>query len=256
MEQTVHVKGTRAKVVKLIRSLVGSSHGLAQHGDVMQQVLLRIGHAALFRIREGFTIRTRGGTDETGLKWQPLKKSTVAYNRRHPGVLFPGSKRAPFAPSWMLTKKQRELWWEIYRSYGGRRKAGAAYHAATRPNAPINLGHANAAIMAWRILKSKGAKTLIGEYGDAPHEILGSTGGLFMSLSPGQAGNVLTPERNAILVGTNYPFASAHHNGTRRIPQRRLWPEPRNWTAVWWTDMLGELRDGIMEIAVDLLRGA
>jgi hypothetical protein len=62
--------------------------------------------AALGFIKPAFVTKMHGGTDEAGDSWPPLKRETVAYSRRHPGM--PKAKdRAAFAPSWMLTRTAR-----------------------------------------------------------------------------------------------------------------------------------------------------
>lgn len=177
-------------------------------------------------------VKARGGTDESGLQWPPLKSSTIAYSRRHPGVP-PSKKRAPFRPSWMLTEKQRKRWWQL-NALGG-------------------------AAFAWRVLKSEGAKTLIGEYGNTPVEILRDTGLLLNSLTPGLGSpeQVFDAEATSVVVGTNRKWAGCHHRGIPgRLPQRRLWPEPSQWPESWWADILGEAKIGLLEVAMFLIRRA
>lgn len=87
-------------------------------------------------------------------------------------------------------------------------------------------------------------------------EILRDTGVLLNSLSPGVAGNVLDAKPGEIIVGSNVPYARFHHEGTDTIPARRLWPEPRRWPAPWWRDIAGEVRDGVVRLAVRLLGGS
>jgi hypothetical protein len=258
IQKVIHVRASREQIIAILRRIpaiaIGGETGLAQI------LMVRMGLVLLGRIKTAFIQKARGGADDSGLRWPPLKKSTVAYSRRHPGVLWPGKKRAPFAPSWMLTQKQRERWWQVYRSVGGRAPQGAGYHAR---GAPRGLG----AAVAWMVLKREGAKTLIGTYGDVHVEILRDTGLLLNSLSPGvvvgESAPVAPPKvenqvfrvgRGEVIVGTNRKFAATHHRGIPgKLPQRRLWPEVSNWPQNWWTDITRQGVYGLIDIALYLL---
>lgn len=232
------MRAKRGEVARIIRQIPRAAAGdLPLARDLAQALLVRIGFALLGRIRAAFVAKSRGETDDCGLKWASLARSTVAYSRRHPGVLWPGKKRAPYRPSWMLTDKQRRRWWQL-NAIGG-----PAY--------------------AWRIVKAEGGKTLIGEYGDTQVDVLRDTGLLLNSLSPGVAAGpdpqrvehqVFRLEKGEVYVGTNRKWAAAHHAGIPgRLPQRRLWAEPRDWPASWWGDMAAQAREGIVEITLFLL---
>lgn len=89
-------------------------------------------------------------------------------------------------------------------------------------------------------------------------EILRDTGLLLNSMSPGItiAEQVFRIGRGEVIVGTNRKWAGVHHNGSRngRIPQRRLWPEPRNWPESWWADISEQARAGLIDIAEFLIK--
>lgn len=229
-----NLEATLRQLPKLVQS-----PGMAR--DAMNALKVRVGLQALSFIRQAFIVKAKGGTDEAGERWPPLQRSTIAYSRRHPGVLFPGKKRAPFRPSWMLTKKQRARWWAL--------------------NAQVG------AAMAWVILKSEGAKTIIGEYGDTKVETLRDKGLLLNSLSPGvppdsgtstptgREHQVFKLESTSVVVGTNRKHAAAHHKGIPgKLPQRRLWPKPNRWPAKWWDLLLSQARQGMIEVMTYLLR--
>lgn len=231
MSDVLRVRGSRKDVRDALRQFAQAVAGRSQEArGPMQAVMTRIGMVALSRIREAFVVKARGGTDESGLSWPPLKSSTIAYSRRHPGVP-PSKQRAPFRPSWMLTEKQRARWWQLCA------KGGPAY--------------------AWLQLKSEGAKTLIGEYGNTPVEILRDTGLLLNSLSPGvnSPDQIFDPSSNDVVVGTSRKWAGCHHRGIPgKLPQRRLWPAPDQWPDSWWADILGEAKIGLLEVAMFLIR--
>ncbi len=245
VENVVHFRGSRAQLRAVIAKAAAIASGAGgDAGEAQGQMQLRLGLTALANIKKAFVTKAAGGTDEAGLSWPKLAKSTVAYSRRHPGVPLnvKGSQnRAGFAPSWMLTAKQRTRWWQLMRIVGPAR--------------------------AWIILKAEGAKTLIGVYGDAPAQILRDTGLLLNSLSPGVDPGATAPStppavedqvfkvgRGEVIVGTNRKHARAHHEGTARIPQRRLWPDPATWPQSWWEDLADAGRTGMIDILLHLLR--
>jgi hypothetical protein len=234
MANTIYLRKSRQEVVSIIRQIPSACRGnVSEAQSAAKQLLIRIGMTALSKIKQAFVVKARGGTDECGLSWPALSPATIAYSRRHPGVLWPGAKRAPFAPSWMLTEPQRKRWWQL-NAIGG-----AAY--------------------AWIIIKSEGGKTLIGEYGQTPVEILRDTGLLLNSLSPGigNPNQIFQTGRGEVIVGTNRKWAAVHHYGIPgKTPQRRLWPDPRNWTSAWWEQIIQSGREGLLEVALFMLQRA
>jgi hypothetical protein len=209
---------------------------------------VRLGMTALSLIKQAFVVKSKGGTDDCGLSWPPLKKTTIAYSRRHPGVPK-SAQRAAFSPSWMLTDKQRDKWWSLYRTGLARFKGDKS----------------RAAKLAWKIIKDEGGKTLIGTYGNTPVLILRDLGLLLNSLSPGiETGSAsVAPVPNqifevrsgSVIVGTNRKHAASHHNGIPgRLPQRRLWAPPSQWPQSWWTEISEQGRMGLIDIMLYFLR--
>lgn len=236
-ENVIHTRASRSAIRDLIRSIPREARS---GGTAAQALLVRIGMEALARIRDAFVVKARGGTDESGLSWKPLAKSTVAYSRRHPG-LPPPKVRAKSRPSYALTQQGRANWWKNY----GQRLA--MYKG--------DQGHA--AAVAWLIAKEAGETTLMGLYGDTPVEILRDTGLLLNSLTPGvqSANQIFRTGAGEILIGTNRKWAAVHHHGVPgQIPQRRLWPSPRNWPQSWWTGLIEQARMGILDLVSDLLK--
>ena len=264
-EHVIHVRGRRAGIMQVLRQLPAACEGnvpIAQ--AAAHELMVRVGMVALGRIRKAFVEKSRGGTDDCGESWLPLKKETVAYSRRHPGV--PRSTgRAQSSPSWMLTDKQRKRWWALYRSFSGMAPAGAGYHAR-------GASRGWAAARAWLALRVEfggSVRTLMSEYGDTQVDILRDTGLLLNSLSPGVektpgGGAASMPHvphqvfrvgKGEVIVGTNRKWATAHHYGIPgRLPQRRLWAEPSKWPRAWWEDMVTTARDGLIEIALFILQ--
>lgn len=256
-EQVIYVRASAEAVTEAVRSIPSEARA---GGVIANAMMVRCGMVALGRIRTAFIAKARGGMDEAGDSWKPLKPSTIAYSRRHrkkPGSLsesqvFSRAKKLPWipkasvraghAPSYALTKKQRDRWWDVYRR-GLAMFKGDKGHAARR---------------AWFILKSEGATTLIAQYGGAQVDILRDTGLLLSSLSPGvkSAEQVFRVEPGEVIVGTNRKWAAVHHRGIPgRLPQRRLWPEPGRWPSSWWQDIAEQARQGLIDLAIYLIKG-
>ena len=255
---TIYVRATRAAVRSAISGIPQEARA---GGATANAMMIRCGFTALGLISRAFVVKSLGGTDEAGDSWVPLKPTTIAYSRRHikkPGDtkesrVFSRAKvmpwipkariRAGYAPSYALTRKQNDRWWDVYRQ-------GLVMFKG-------NKGHA--AARAWVILKSEGATTLMAQYGNAKVKILNSTGLLLSTLEPGSksSGQVFRVGPGEVIVGTSRRWAGVHHCGSRngRVPQRRLWPEPRRWPSSWWLDIAEQARAGLVDIAVSLITG-
>ncbi len=89
-------------------------------------------------------------------------------------------------------------------------------------------------------------------------DILRDTGKLLRTLSPGStiAEKVFRVAPGSVTIGTSRKGAAAHHKGVplRNLPQRRLWPKPKNWPPGWKRDILEPLRAGVVKLIVKRLR--
>ncbi len=250
-EQIIYVAATRAEVRQAIALIPSGAFGAHNAGAIADQMMERCGLVALDRITKAYIIKARGGTDEAGEKWKPLHPKTIAARRgNRTGTEKKRGKQGYGRPSVALTAKQRDLWWLVYRQFLAKFKGDKSRAART----------------AWAILKAKGAQTLLSKYGNEQVDILRDTGIMYNSLSPGvetvtyhnirsRAGQVFRVGRGEVIVGTNVPYAKYHHEGTRRIPQRRLWPEPHKWPSTWWMDIAKQARNGLIDIAILLITG-
>lgn len=241
-QNTVHVRASRIT----IRQAITQAPAVARSGDpIAKAMMTRCGLAILGRIKSAFVTKARGGVDEAGGSWKPLSPKTVAYSKtrqRGRGGRTKAEKSRTSRPSQALNAKQQARWWEVYR------KQLAIYKG--------NKGHA--AAVAWLVLKGEGARTLVDKYGNRQVEILRDTGLLLNSLSPGvsSAERIFRVENGAVIVGTNRKGAAQHHNGVPgRLPQRRLWPAPSSWPQSWWSDILDQAKQGLLDIATQLVKG-
>lgn len=195
-----------------------------------------LGRTILHRVSAAFVTKSRGGTDEAGDRWEPLSPKTVAYGR---GDRTKGSSSD--RPSQALTAAQRVRWWQVYRQQKAR----------------FGGDKGRAARFAWTVVKGMGAVTLFDKYSKRHVEILRDTGGLLDSLTPGKSSacSVFRTYPGEVVVGTVRVGAAAHHAGVPgRLPQRRLWPEPKKWPGSWWRDLQLVAVRGALDVAVSLVR--
>lgn len=241
MAKTVHVRAAMADVKDAIRRAPAAAR---QGGPIADAMMTRCGLAILGRIKTAFVTKARGGVDEAGDSWKKLSPKTIAYSKtrqRGRGGRTKAEKGRATHPSQALDAKQQARWWSVYR------RQLAIYKG--------NKGHA--AAVAWLVLKSEGARTLVDKYGHRQVEILRDTGILLNSLSPGvsSAEQVFRVAPGAVIVGTNRKGARAHHEGVPgRLPQRRLWPPVNKWPSSWWQDILDQAKQGILDIAASLVK--
>lgn len=242
IENVIYVRAGRAAVRQAISRIPEVARA---GGTAAGAMMTRCGMTALGRIKQAFIVKSRGGIDETGDSWAPLSPKTIAYSKtrqRGRGGRTKAEKGRSAYPSQALNAKQQERWWDLYRQ-------GLAIFKGDK---------GSAARRAWAILKSEGAETLLSKYGGRQVDILRDTGLLLNSLSPGvtSAEQVFRVGPGEVIVGTNRKGAAAHHSGVPgRLPQRRLWPEPRKWPASWWLDIAEQARAGLVEVASQLIRG-
>ena len=60
--------------------------------------------------------------------------------------------------------------------------------------------------------------------------------------------------RSEVIIGTSRPHAIDHHKGKPpKLPQRRLWADPKAWPQPWWRKIGGQVRDGVVNIIRNLL---
>lgn len=242
-EIVVRVKGTR----RAVRQFLGTLPSAIANSDspAAQLLLTKIGLSALGKISEAFIAKSEGGSDDTGLRWKPLQPSTIARRNRRPGT--PESR-----PSSALSQTQRRRWWAIYA------------HSLPR----FGYDKARAAALAWLILKANGAPSHLALQGQSHASILNATGDLLLSLTPTiepsdattstpplNPFSVFRVERGSVTIGTTRKGAIYHHYGVPgRLPQRPLWPEPSQWPARWWEDILSDAAEGVAQVIVELLK--
>ncbi len=237
-ETVIYTHLSRDAVIRALRTIPQE----ARAGGVVQDEMMEgAGVALLDRIQEAFAAKSRGGTDEAGETWPALSPRTIAYRRAKRSREESGRSNRP---SQGLTQSQQDRWWVVYR----------------RQLARFRGNKASAARAAWVTLKAEGARTLLEKYGDGVVDILRDTNDLMGSLTPHSGSDLavfnVTPGQ--VELGTRRPHAETHHRGVPQInlPQRRLWPEPRNFPDSWWSDILAEVRAGLVELTRQVVEHA
>ncbi len=268
---TIYTRASRDDIRRLASLLPEIMSGRApdrlgiRHGFSM-----RLAVAFLSKIKQAFIVKARGGTDEAGIKWPPLTKAYVAYQRRFgPGEraalkksagLGRANSRAPGGKDGLLTAAQEKLWWQIYRR-------NLAWLAARED---IKTAKGKAAAIAWTELKKQGAKTKLEVFGSRQVEILRDTDVLFNSLSPGELREdgpdasysppggeggdeqIVRDGPGQLIVGTNVAHAAAHHRAKTPNRLRRLWPDGGSIPAA-WMDSFARKASGGLSWAIQLL---
>jgi phage gpG-like protein len=72
---TIHTVANREDILKALRELPDVATG---ESELAQAMMTRIGLTVLGRIRHAFIVKARGGTDEAGNRWAPLRPYTIA----------------------------------------------------------------------------------------------------------------------------------------------------------------------------------
>lgn len=256
----IYYKGSRADLVRLfhwfVEEITGRNPSLPPHlkkyepkaEKLAKLIQLRIGIQLLSEIQQAFIEKSRGGTGSDGIRWQPLKRETIAQRRVGKGFLKSQGITGKRVRG-LLTPAEDKLWRSIY--------------ARVYARNAVTMGHAAAAAkagsIAWFELKKRGAKTKLDVLGSRKVEILRDTSELFRSLSPldplrtRPPGQILERDKASVTVGTNVkPW---HHRGIPgRLPSRPLWPLTGDIPGKWWDSMTQTAIDAIKDAMIELLR--
>lgn len=223
-ETTIYVRMSRAEVRRRLAALPRD----AQKSTSVPEAA---GRGAQRTIGAAFVVKSRGSADETGLRWPALSPVTVAKRLRK---MHPTGDR--LRPSSALSPAQRELWWNFYRS------ALAKYK-----------DKAHAARVAWSQVKRRGGYGHYDKRGVGTVPILVDTEALLASFQGGEY-EVFRVVPSTVTLGTDRVGALAHHRGTAKLPQRRLWPRPVNWNTAWWSSILSSTCAGVVELVKQRFR--
>lgn len=161
-------------------------------------------------IHEEFLVKSRGGTDSAGIRWKPLSPRTIAYRPLGRGDAQLFGVRNFKATRGLLTPTQDKRWRAIY---------GYQIRQGKTP--------AEAASLAWNILKGAGAKTKIGTLANRQVPILILTQRLERSLRPGKviAGQYIpSQEQEYEIAGTRLIVRTTVPYSDRLSQERPIFP--------------------------------
>ena len=264
--QVIRIKAEhRDEVERLLRSLPAILAGRAPDPyGLARGFRLRMAFMFLSLVREAYIVKSRGGTDECGIKWPKLSPEYLAYKRpmgqngsgsRSPpvaGGLSPGRKRNGDQRDGFMSKDQLAAW---------RRNYGGALSRLVLGGMELGAAKAQAAQIAWARAKRSGVRTKLAVFGSRDVEILRDRGILFNSLSPGVLSErgvdadyspptadggsfqVVRSEADGLYVGTAVEYAERHQNGKRPI-----WPKDGRLPAEWWEQILEVGASGLVMI--------
>lgn len=252
--QVITYQGTAASVRDKIGLFIGALAGHGSEGmGLAQGVKMRVANALLTEVELAFIEKSRGGTGSDGIKWPPLKRSTIAQRRIGAGDLaaigIKGAGQPKSRVRGLLTKDQDKLWRRVFATTAARLMAK---FGMDERSAKIRAAQA-----AWAAVKAIGAKTKLEVLGGRQVDILRDTGELLASFSPGvdeqpsgAPGQIVRIGPATITVGTN---KKAWHHNTRKPWRRAFWPD-NELPEAWWNTMKLAAARGISEAVVKLIQ--
>lgn len=263
-ETTVTVTSDqKPQLAALLRRLPAILAGrVADEHEIAQGFRSRLGFALLGLISKNFDDLGMGKPGVDGEVWPPLTPEYLAYGRgpdsdRHAGGYAPGKNKKGSHKDGFMTKDEYALWCRTYAD----RLAWFIMRESDKS------AKAHAAAIAWTVVKAKGARTKLHEFGEkakagTDYKMLVDRGTLRRSLQQGEkieqgngpggdyfppANQVFRNENVAIVVGSAAPTASWHHNAKSPKRRRRLWPQ--TFPSDWWRQILGQASGGLERIA-------
>lgn len=220
---TLQTRVPRQQLVGELRKLPGYLSGrLTDQRNLSGHFNSTFVHSLFGKIQKAFKDKSNpGGRDEFGDSWAPLKPSTIAQRPLRKGEATRlGIRGLGRAGRGLLTAAENRKWKGIF----------ASTFARLAPVLGEAAAKAQAARLAWAILKSQGAKTKLATLGTRSVPLLVVSGRLKRSLGPGtlSAGRYSPPDEqiakfngNRLEIGTSVPYAGHVHK------KRRLWPTIR-----------------------------
>lgn len=231
-------RGTHADIARLMRQIPIALAGGPDPYRIAQALQLRCGVAVLSQIQQDFVTKSRGGTGRDGIKWLPLRRETIAQRRttsterRQLGIT---GKRV----RGLLTPAEDTRWRQIF----------ASRLAKLRLMMGDAEAKAQAAQIAWAILKSQGAKTKLDVLGARQVDIGRDTFRMFRSLSPGVEGRpsgepeqIFRTPPGAVVVGSNVPYFVPFHR------KRPVWPADGRLPKAWADAITAAIKQGIVRV--------
>lgn len=265
---TIRIVGNRSEVLQRIKDLpavlagrIPDAHGVADG------LLTAMGVAVLGRVHDSYVTKSTGGTDEMGIRWQPLSPVTLALRTKNSSAKV-AARLAKDVPT--LSPARRRLFLhhstalrELYRA----ETLGSADGLAARRHAMklLELMRSNISPTRYARLRGELSKEQKPERAErlvlagAMAEILRDTGRLLNSFSP----EVVSPDRRLevrpgrIAIGSNVEYFKYHQSpeprkkkadGSDKLPRRQVLPDeshpmPESWKDDMRSSLVASLRD-------------
>jgi len=284
MEYKVYTDMNIDSVIDVINAIPLEISGAKPDREgLARDVKSRVAWTMFQHISQAFDDKSRGGADESGLRWKRNSPKYLAYQKGRARAMRMRSDMRP--KTWEnggagyrtnrrkhLNSTQFRLWKKVYNKNLAILNATGSRWSATR-------NKADAANAAWAAMRKAGADSLIKRYGtNNADQILVDTGILRRSLEPGNlasrirgtyseykkptADQIFTSRKGWFLIGTRAKTAAYHHFGTgnyyvggRGAIRRRLWPLMSRWPSRWWDEACSQAADGIVNGLLDRLGG-
>jgi hypothetical protein len=247
---TVHYRGKRSSLTNIVRQLGAILSGKRGDPDgIAQGFASTIGFAALSDIKDAYITKARGGTDEMGIKWLPLKPATIAARRVGPGDT---------GNSDLIRNRERI-----------RKRETSRALRRFRLSLPEQEAQRRAAIVGGQQATKQTGQTKEATLGGRSVEILRDTSVLINSLSPGQLTRssytkpqseggeeqIFEVQPGEVVVGTNVLYASTHQHGRGAIPARPFLPTDKYPVPnVWWDRWLDVANKALVVSLARLIR--
>lgn len=238
---------SRAEAIARVREVV---RGITQGGgrqDLAEIALTPGAVALLSKIQQAFIVKSRGGTDEAGIQWAHLQRSTIAQRRIGAGDLLAigvkGAKVPKNRVRGLLTASEDARWRGIFASRLAHFRAIGMDEGSAK---------GRAAQIAWAMLKASGAKTKLDALGSRQVDIGRDSNALFSSLTPGlesPADQVREVDPGRLTVGSNVPHAAHFHK------KRPLWPTDGRLPDSWNQAIAAAVGRGLLRAIIVALQG-
>lgn len=267
---TVIFHGSSGELRELLRRVPSIFAGTTPDPiGIAQGLQLRLGVALLSKIQGDFITKSRGGTGEDGIRWQPLARSTII-GRRRSAADKKAVRVSSRATTPMTSAERRALTRKVEKDVRIREAMLRARFGLTEGQ---SKGLARAQVE--KSYRQSGAVKSIGSIlGAREVDILRDTSKLLRSFSPGiedrspiadeigvpqgpnGEGNdsqVFETPPGRVIVGTNEK--TWHHKGNKNLPARPFWPPDGRLPAAWWSFLIGVAQRGIVRGVVLLVSG-
>lgn len=225
----IRTKKSPQEIERLRRDLPGMLSGRKPDKYRLRHIFWGAFAKSLFdSISLAYAVKSAGGEDDLGNSWPDLSPRRKAYRRAVRSSDLKESYRRRLRDKstiGLLSKTEQKQWSLIF---------GRTYHRLLKKKVPNREAKERAAMLAWHVLKSKGAKTKLATLGERDLPIMIDKGRLQRSLLPGKFNpshgyvkknkdQLFKVLKTVVHIGTNVEYAVHHDEGRTSVP-RPVWP--------------------------------